>query len=181
MPGNKYRVSVAGFARDGISNNPSLETTLGHAMYHWGIWVEPKNGEGEGRLYHTEEHEPMNSAAGPIPGGWRFGPRKSNSRTSQRLIGRIMIGKLPAGNGFDEIEALLGQVPEPAEGSDENCITWAMNAVRLLQSQDPEPWAEDFDVDEFMDYAYGRIRSWYAEDSWRYSGNRESYVNRKFP
>lgn len=38
MLGSKYRVSVAGFARDGISNDPCLETIYDHAMYYWGVF-----------------------------------------------------------------------------------------------------------------------------------------------
>ncbi|KAK8010298.1 hypothetical protein PG990_009263 [Apiospora arundinis] len=180
MPGNKYRVSVAGFARDGISHNASLERPFGRAMYHWGIWVEPKNSQGAGRLYHMEEYPPMNSAAGPIPGGWRFELRDSNSKNSKRLIGRIMIGKLPAGNGYREVEALLSRVPAPVQGSSENCITWTMNAIRLLQGQRPTPWAERFNIEEFMDYAYSRFKSWFLKNNWRYTDHKESYVKRKF-
>lgn len=160
MPGGKYRVSVAGFVRDGISNNPSLETTYGHAMYHWGIWVEPKGSEGPGRLYDVEEHQPMNSAEGPIPGGWKSGLRDSNFNTNYRLIGRIMIGKLPAGKGYHEIEALLNQVPVPVNGTQEDCIVWTKNVIRSLQGRDSTtPWAEKFNVDDFMDHAYSRIKS----------------------
>lgn len=180
MVGGKYRVSVAGFTRDGISNDASLEAVQGYAMYHWGIWVEPKNGRGVGRRYDVEEHPPMNSAAGPIPGGWKFGLREENSRRSIRLIGRIMVGKLPAGKGYNDIEALLGQIPLPVDGSSENCITWAMNVVHLLQGQELTPWAEEFNVDEFMDYAYSRIKGWYQEGEWRHANHKESYVKRRF-
>lgn len=136
MTGNKYRVSVAGFARDGISNDPSLEKPFGRAMYRWGIWVEPKHGQGKGRLYHVEEHPPMSSAAGPVPGGWRFGPRDSNART--------------------------------------------IKAIGLLQGQRPTPWAEEFEVEGFMDYAYSRFKGWYLQNNWRYTDYKESYVKRKF-
>ncbi|KID70301.1 uncharacterized protein G6M90_00g085290 [Metarhizium brunneum] len=180
MPGGKYRVSVAGFRRDGISDDPSLETTYGHAMYHWGIWVEPKNTPGAGRLYHVEEHPSMNSAEGVIPGGWKMEPRNSDAQSSRRLIGRIMIGKLPAGKGYREIEALLRQVPAPVEGSSENCITWTMNAIRLLQGQEPTPWAEEFNVEEFMDHAYSRIKGWHRLKDWLFAAYKESYVKRKF-
>lgn len=84
MPGNKYRVSVAGFVRDRVSNGSCLEKDFGRAMYHWGIWVEPKNSNGAGRLYHMEEHQPMNSRFGPIPGAsiQLLGQRRSISRNS---------------------------------------------------------------------------------------------------
>ena len=111
----------------------------------------------------------MNSAEGVIPGGWKLEPRNSDAQSSRRLIGRIMIGKLPAGKGYREIEALLRQVPAPVESSSENCITWTMNAIRLLQGQEPTPWAEEFNVEEFMDQAYSRIKGWYLENNWRYS------------
>ncbi|OAA72153.1 hypothetical protein ISF_01226 [Cordyceps fumosorosea ARSEF 2679] len=65
----------------------------------------------------------MNSATGPIPGGWKFGLRDSISMASSRLVGRIMIGKLPAGRGFPETEALLSQVPLPAEINEDNCLS----------------------------------------------------------
>ncbi|OBT63354.1 hypothetical protein VE03_07197 [Pseudogymnoascus sp. 23342-1-I1] len=107
MPGNKYRVYVTAFVRDGISTRYELEPQYGFAMYHWGIWVELKNGGGKGLLFHVQEHPPMNSASGRIPGGWKFEPRTSNALISQRLVGRLMIGKLPSGNGFDDIERFL--------------------------------------------------------------------------
>ncbi|KAL2760729.1 hypothetical protein ACRALDRAFT_205365 [Sodiomyces alcalophilus JCM 7366] len=177
MRGNKYRVYLAAFSRDGISNNPQLEPSYGRAMYHWGIWLEPKNSQGQGRLYHVEHHEPMNSATGPIPGGWKFGLRQTSSHTSQRLIGRIMIGKLPAGKDYNDIEHLLSQVPVPTQGSgEEDCITWVMEAIRVLQKQEPNPWAEEFDVDKLMDHAYGRFKDWYASNKWQFADNKESYV-----
>ncbi|XWX01578.1 hypothetical protein V2A60_009606 [Cordyceps javanica] len=180
MTGNKYRVSVAAFARDYISNNASLEESYGYAMYHWGIFVEPKGGKGDGRLYHVEEHPAMNSAQGTIPAGWRFEPRKSSAKASQRLIGRLLIGKLPAGNGFPEIDALLDQVPRPVMDTSENCISWTVNAITLLQKQGPPSWADDFNVEEFMEHAYSRIKHWYEKDDWKFKGHRESYVGRSF-
>lgn len=70
MPGNKFRVYVAAFIRDGITKNCSLEPEYGLAMFYWGIWIEPKKGNGQGQLYHVEVRETLNSIDGPIPGGW---------------------------------------------------------------------------------------------------------------
>ncbi|KAK4215129.1 hypothetical protein QBC37DRAFT_459566 [Rhypophila decipiens] len=179
MPGNKYRVYLAGFSRDGISMNPSLEPTLHKAMYHWGIWVEPKNSQGEGQLFHVEHHEPMNSSSGPIPGGWRYETRTSSARTSVRHVGRIMIGKLPSGTMPDDMEAFLASnVALPREGSDEDCITWTRSAILALQQKG---WVEQFDVDECLDAAYETFKRWYASGGWVKANKKESFVKRKFP
>ncbi|KAK3315650.1 hypothetical protein B0H66DRAFT_577355 [Apodospora peruviana] len=163
MRGNKYRVYGAAFSRDRISNNPSLEAAYGPAIFHWGLWVEPKNSKGQGCLLHVEDHPQMNSRTGVIPGGWKFGYRETSAYQSQRFIGRIMIGKLPAGIGPEELKARLATIAVPRQGSEENCITW------------------QFVIDKFMAYALQRFKKWYSSGTWLRAGKAESYVKRKFP
>lgn len=50
MPGDKYHIYVAAYVRDGISTRYDLEPQYGYAMYHWGIWVEPKKRGWEGTV-----------------------------------------------------------------------------------------------------------------------------------
>lgn len=182
MPGDKYRIYVAGYVRDGISTHYELEPEYGYAMYHWGIWVEPKNGKGKARSFHVAEHEPMNSDSGPIAGGWKFELHMEDVSANPRLVGRLMIGKLPSGGGYNEIEGFLSKLPLPLESTDENCISWVKTAVQAFQKLDPLPWAGDFDVDKFMAYAFECFKKWHRKDGWQFSNKKVNYVDsRQFP
>ncbi|KFY22050.1 hypothetical protein V493_06896 [Pseudogymnoascus sp. VKM F-4281 (FW-2241)] len=182
MLSNKYRIYVAAYFRDGISTRCELEPQYGYAMYHWGIWVEPKNARGAGQSFHVREHEPMNSAKGPIPGGWKFEVETEDVSTSLRLIGRLMVGKLPSGKGYGDIKEFLSKPSLPAEGTDENCISWVKTAVQAFQKLEPQPWAENFDVDEFMVYAFENFKKWHRKDGWQFEDKKLNYVNnRRFP
>ncbi|KFZ01194.1 hypothetical protein V500_00860 [Pseudogymnoascus sp. VKM F-4518 (FW-2643)] len=181
MLGNKYRIYVAAYVRDGISTCYELEPQYGYAMYHWGIWVEPKNGKGKGQSFHVREHEPMNSASGPIPGGWRFELQTEDGSANPRLVGRLMVGKLPSGKGYVDIEEFLSKLPLPAEAStDENCISWVKTAVQAFQKLEPQPWAEDFDVDQFMAFAFENFKKWHRQDGWQFSNVKFNYANNRF-
>ncbi|KFY18728.1 hypothetical protein V491_04723 [Pseudogymnoascus sp. VKM F-3775] len=182
MPGGKCRIYVASYIRDGISSRYELEPQYGYAMYHWGIWVEPKGGRGKGRSFHVIEHEPMNSARGPIPGGWKFELHPEDGSTNLRLVGRLMIGKLPSGKGYDDMEGFLSKLPLPREATDENCISWVKVAVQAFQKLEPQPWAESFDVDGFMVYAFENFMKWHRKDGWQFANEKVNYVkSRQFP
>ncbi|KFX89518.1 hypothetical protein V490_06967 [Pseudogymnoascus sp. VKM F-3557] len=182
MPGNKYRIYIAAYVRDGISSHYELEPQYGYAMYHWGIWIEPKNGGGKGQSFHVREHEPMSSASGPIPGGWNFEMQTEDGSTNPRLVGRLMIGKLPSGNVYGEIEEFLCRLPLPVEGTDENCISWVKTAIEAFQKSSPRPWAEGFDVDKFMVVAFEKFKKWHRRDDWQFSNIKVNYTdNRTFP
>lgn len=125
----------------------------------------------------------MNSASGPIPGGWKFEPQREDGAANLRLIGRLMIGKLPKGQGYDDIEEFLKKLPLPTEASTcENCISWVKAAVVAFQKLKPQPWAEDFDVNQFREFALGSFRKWHRHGCWQFCNIKVNYVNnRRFP
>lgn len=125
----------------------------------------------------------MNSASGPIPGGWKFELQTEDGAANLRLIGRLMIGKLPSGQGYDGIEEFLRKLPLPTEANtDENCISSAKAAVLAFLKLEPQSWAGDFDVDQFMAFAFGSFKKWHRHDGWQFSNIKVNYVNnRQFP
>lgn len=93
-----------------------------------------------------------------------------------------MIGKLPSRKGYDDMEGFLGKLPLPTKGTNENCISWVKTAVQAFQKLESQPWVEDFDVDEFMAYAFEKFKKWLRKDAWQFSDKKVNYVdNRQFP
>ncbi|KAM7219622.1 hypothetical protein V8F06_005003 [Rhypophila decipiens] len=130
MPGNKARVFVCLYYQPGAtSRNP--------ARFHWGLWVEPKGANGSGDYFHVQYRERINSPTGVRPEGWYYDStvqqnrrNPANFRNSSQLIGRVLIGKLTAGNNAQSVEPILSQIAVPQ--GDETCKNWTGRAVEAL-------------------------------------------------
>ena len=91
---------------------------------------------------------------------WWFRVREQvDSAAPSKLIGRIIIGKVPDGVSSTDVKEYLKMVPLPVKNThpQQSCVTWAADAISALQKQG---WAEKFDVGQFQDeaLAYGDER-----------------------
>ncbi|PGG99555.1 hypothetical protein AJ79_08492 [Helicocarpus griseus UAMH5409] len=127
---------------------------FGHAAYHWGLLFSPK--KAKGRTSYTYD---VSDAADPHPvtrvdrnpeRNWVYRPRdKVDPALSTRLLGRVMIGKIPNNVSYSRIQAILNTVPLLRNGfQTENCVSWTRDAIGKLQK---EGLAERFNIDNFMD------------------------------
>ncbi|KIW77207.1 hypothetical protein Z517_09653 [Fonsecaea pedrosoi CBS 271.37] len=106
---------------------------------------------------------------------WRFRSKTSvNPMHSGRLLGRIMIGKVPPRITIEGVDDILRQVPLPIKNSTlvQNCVTWVLAAVEVMQKQD---LAEAFDVDQFSIKALELADQWLKDPNPRHFHN---YTNR---
>lgn len=163
---NKRRIFVTIHYRGQYSLREHRQR-LGHAAYHWGILITPKQPTGKDcHLYDASD----GIRADPITGEdhnptreWYF---RANTNldlgTINRLLGRVMVGKVADDDidaGADGIQAQLEAVPlpvntnklgGPGSGPAQNCVGWVRDAVRKLQGVGV---VEEFEVDGMMDAA----------------------------
>lgn len=177
---NKPRVYVAGYFRQGITRNPESKQ-LGHARFHWAVWVVPKGSTGRGASYQVRYEDAYTNVPGS--GGWKCLYDADDDYVGDpTVIGRLMIGKLPPGVSHEDVRAVLEKVALPREDAEplENCVSWTREAVRELQQWG---WAEKFEVEEFIGCALGNFTQWFdSGEEWSGLGFKENYVrNRKFP
>lgn len=87
-----------------------------------------------------------------------------------KLLGRIVIGKLPDGVSSADLRDFFERVPLPVRNMhpQQSCVTWAVGAIRDLQRRG---WVEDFELDGFKDLALS-----YADDRMRGSDSSEPDV-----
>ncbi|KAE8148038.1 hypothetical protein BDV25DRAFT_159097 [Aspergillus avenaceus] len=106
---NKRRVMVTINHRDRLSLREH-RAQLGFAAYHWGILIQPKNTKGSDSSTYD-----VSDAAMPDPHtrvdhnpnrDWIFRPKhRVNAELSGRLLGRVMVGKVPNNVPDAHIEA----------------------------------------------------------------------------
>lgn len=157
---NKRRVTVTIHHRDKLSTREN-RTRLGLSAYHWGIRTQPKNPK---KIQHSRAYDVSDGARpGPDPQiqqdpnpnhDWHFRVRSDSgdspslsSGDQGRLLGRVMIGKVPNDVKDADVEEILKNVPLPAKDTEQNCVSWTSAAIQALQK---EKLAEEFDVDQFM-------------------------------
>ncbi|RMZ76315.1 hypothetical protein DV738_g4993, partial [Chaetothyriales sp. CBS 135597] len=164
--------------RDQLSLGNNREA-LGLSAFHWGILIQPKNPKG------NDSHAfDVSDASIPDPltrrdlnpnHDWHFRPKLAvNPLLSGRLLGRIMIGKVPKDFTDDAIEALLKTVPLPVKNAtpNQNCATWIVAAIQLLQDRG---LAEPFNVSDFMSKALALGDQWLGNPS---PNNTHNYTSR---
>lgn len=131
----KPRVIITIHHRDELSLGDN-RNQLGLSAYHWGILIQPKNPKGSDSTAYD-----ISDAARPDPitrqdlnpnRDWHFRPKPGvNPVLSGRLLGKVMIGKVPNNLTDAGIEAILKEVPLPAKNAKpvQNCVTWILTAV----------------------------------------------------
>ena len=130
---SKRRVMVTIHHRGRLSLREN-RTRLGRSAYHWGILIQPKNPKhhdsnaldvSDGIAVDPVTHRDLNPNL-----EWNF---RAKADVSGSLLGRVVIGKVPNKVTNAEIEALLREVPLPAKDTAQNCVTWTMAAIQVLQ------------------------------------------------
>jgi hypothetical protein len=157
---NKRRVVIALYHRNSHSLKEN-RAKLGYEAYHWGVLIMPKETRNDRHHHHCNAYDATDMAViDPKTGensnphmDWFFRPQHDiDPFANGRLIGRIIVGKLPKNVTGDEIDKLLAAVPLPVRDADprQSCVTWALDALSTLQASG---WAWGFDIGQFKDWA----------------------------
>ena len=157
---NKRRIVVALYHRDRLSLGDNRKR-LGYEAYHWGILVMPKkpprtDGRPGCNAYDATDitvTDPKTRRDLNPDNDWFFRPQHHiNPSSTGRLIGRIIVGKLPRNVADSDIDNLLAEVPLPVKDASptQSCVSWALGALSALQASG---LAWSFDVGQFRDWA----------------------------
>ncbi|KAJ5366644.1 hypothetical protein N7541_000585 [Penicillium brevicompactum] len=151
---NKRQVFLSLHHRGALSLGESRQQ-LGYSAYHWGILISPKSSNGPDCYIFDVSNGIMTDKEGNFDlnpeGDWVF---RDNSEVdpewSGRVLGRVMIGKLPNDVPYAEIDSLLRSIPLPQKGAlpEQNCVTWTRAAILKLRENN---LVEQFDINRFMD------------------------------
>lgn len=157
---NKRRVAISLYHRGHLSLGDN-RTRLGYSAYHWGLVVMSKLPSVECDTYDAADIPMLDPTTGEDRNpnrDWIFRRPQHDidPAANGRLIGRIIVGKLPNKVSVSHIDSLLGRVPLPKKDVSprESCVTWALAALNALQD---EELAWKFDIAVFQDWtlAYG--------------------------
>ncbi|KAJ5756306.1 hypothetical protein N7533_005849 [Penicillium manginii] len=160
---HKRQVMVTLFAREGHffskNQNQNHHRQLEHNDFLWSIIIRPKKPQGHDSdcfdIRHTSS-EPVRRNQPKPKGDWQFRAiTQYEPSKDHRLLGQLMIGKIPLEVSHNEIMELLKDIAYPRKDAQhhENGINWIRTAIRHLQMTGI---AEEFDVDEFLDHARDR-------------------------
>ncbi|EDN06235.1 predicted protein [Histoplasma mississippiense (nom. inval.)] len=153
---NKKRLFISIHHRDEMSLQEGIRKTYG--AYHWGVLLAPKKSNSRDNIAYDvsdsvqldETRQDLNSER-----DWFFRIKNNvNPLDSGRLVGRVMIGKVPPQTTENDLETILRGVALPDKESGERCRHWVWNAISTLQNESVIP---NFDIEEFkvwiLDYA----------------------------
>lgn len=149
-------VTVALYDRDNFSRGNTRQV-FGYEAFHWGIVLTPEVSQGRDCASYeaTDANtlDPVTFRMNNPSMNWWFRERKNiNPTLSTKIIGRIVVGRVPDGVSGSEISELFKNVPLPIKNTDpqQSCVTWTMDAVQALQDKG---WARGFDLAQFKDFA----------------------------
>lgn len=168
---NKRRVAIALYHRNKLSLGES-RVALGHGAYHWGVIVMPKperraNLRPSATVVSTD-NQPLCDAfdatdaivMDPETGrnlnpslDWYFRAQHGiDPFANGRLIGRVIVGKVPKHFSDSTIDSLLANIALPVKDASprQNCVSWTLDALSSLQAAGI---ARTFDVDQFKTWA----------------------------
>ncbi|KAF4123845.1 hypothetical protein GMORB2_5561 [Geosmithia morbida] len=180
-----YLITVALYHRDQFSRGDSRRI-FGHEAYHWGFVITPPleaTSQGPSPspsldssfdATDTAEIDPVTFRMNnPTMDWWLRAEERIDSEANPKLLGRVVVGKIPEEDGSmpdaAELRAFFGAVPLPVKNThpQQSCVTWIMDAIRALQRRG---WVEEFDIEQFKDWA---LR--YADERLRGSGSKMIY------
>lgn len=156
-------IAVAIYDR-GDSSRGRMRQVLEYDAFHWGLLVGPEtpNGADLWTFEATDVNniDPVTFRMTNPALEWQY--KFSNvidPFKSARILGRVAIGVVPSGVLYPELRQLLQTVPLPVRNQEpqQSCVTWAVNAIKLLQEH---KWVPEFDMQTFKDrvMAYGDDR-----------------------
>ncbi|KAJ5706321.1 hypothetical protein N7536_002010 [Penicillium majusculum] len=166
---NKRRVFLSIQHRNSLSVGENRQR-LGYAAYHWGILICSKKSKASSCYFFDMsdgvllEDSPNRVNLNP-EFNWLFREKQiSVPTTSARLLGMVMIGKVPNEVTWEQIHGLLAavQVPKNNAVPEQDCVSWAKAAVCKLQEKGLTA-KYNLDLDLLMDrslaFADERIRN----------------------
>ncbi|KAF2088596.1 hypothetical protein K490DRAFT_55995 [Saccharata proteae CBS 121410] len=169
---NKTRIHLVPYSIDGAPP-PS---------FHWALWLESPHDTPFGAAFDVKiPHQYSN--IGPQP-PWVYDLNHPGSyQKSPRMLGRILIGKVPKGVGIEGVERVLRTVALPV--GDEACKDWLITSILRLQENGI---IEEFDVKRLFEEATEWGTVWWKELRERRKAGKEkkhptiNYLgNRRFP
>ncbi|KAF2789405.1 hypothetical protein K505DRAFT_253434 [Melanomma pulvis-pyrius CBS 109.77] len=173
---NKRRVYVSIHHRDELSLGEN-RVRLGYEAFHWGILITPKSSRGPDSLafdiFDVAVLDPISRQDTNPNRNWIFRPKtRVDSMRSGRLLGRVLIGKVPNNTTDVQIQSVLATVPVPVNGAtpQQSCVTWTLAAVAALQNAG---LARQFDVSQFTALANSYADRWLAAPN---AHNRYDYA-----
>lgn len=125
---------------------------LGFAAYHWGLLIKDPTGNSCNAYDATDaiDLDPVTGEDRNPERNWLFRVKDNVDMLQiSRLLGMVMIGKVPNEVTDGEIQAHLDSVPLPIKNAvpEQNCVSWTRDAIQKLQAQGI---AEQFDIDQFV-------------------------------
>ncbi|KAF2746749.1 hypothetical protein M011DRAFT_78021 [Sporormia fimetaria CBS 119925] len=179
---NKDRIYLAVYRRTDASttsSNTTSSSALAPRSFQWGIWIEPKGSSGHGTTISVEDDLSVPFLMYSFDSHFHV---ETHSRLPSNMLGRLMIGKIPAGKDIRDVERVLKRVPLPSDPSAPNVndtVDWTRVAVEELQKVG---CAENFRVEKLMSDALGHANTWAAKSQSGGSGERVNYTwSRTFP
>ncbi|KAK3185935.1 hypothetical protein K4F52_005390 [Lecanicillium sp. MT-2017a] len=149
-------IGVSLYDRDRFSRGHSRKV-FGYEAYHWAIIIMPETGRGrKSRVFDATDKAEMDPVTfrldNPTMDWWFREKNDVDPDLSVKLLGRLVIGKVPSGVSGDEISELFEAVPLPVKNThpQQSCVTWVVDAIRAMQEKG---WVAAFDLDKFKDAA----------------------------
>ena len=149
---NKRRVFVSIYHRGRFSLGEN-RTQLQHGAFHWSIVTAPKSSKGaDNRAYDVTDGIVVlhsGQSYSNTDGDWHFRSKADiDPNENYRLVGRIIIGKIPNSISDAEIEEILARMSLPLNSAipKQNCVSWTWNAIRALQDAEI---IQRFNMDQF--------------------------------
>ncbi|KAH7262794.1 hypothetical protein BKA59DRAFT_39470 [Fusarium tricinctum] len=167
-------ITLALYDRDNFSRG-NARRTFGYEAYHWGIIIMPEGSQERDCIAFEATDastiDPVTFRMNNPTMDW-FMRRKDESdpEFGTKLLGCIIIGQVPDAISNAQLEALFGTVPLPVKNThpQQSCVTWAIDAIRVLQKQG---WASQFELNGFKDWAL-----YYADERIKTGLSREPEI-----
>ncbi|KAJ5221763.1 uncharacterized protein N7469_010650 [Penicillium citrinum] len=148
---------VALFSReDHTFDNGQHQTELEQNDFLWSIVVRKRTSKGRDNYCFDVRQtnlESSHSDQSRSVRDWQFRAiTKCDPLEVHRLLGQVMIGKIPHSVSHGQILDILETLPLPqsSKNPEANEVTWIRHAIHRLQL---EGYAEKFDINKFMRYA----------------------------
>ncbi|OAA51778.1 hypothetical protein NOR_00371 [Metarhizium rileyi] len=148
--------TVALSHRDNLSQGHSRRV-FGCDAFHWGIVVMPENSHGRDcNAYEATDASEIDPVTfrmnNPHMDWWLRTREQIDPEVSSKLIGRVVIGQIPENVSDSQLHDFFLSIPLPVKNTNpqQSCVTWTVNAILALQSQN---WAWNFDVEPFKVWA----------------------------
>ncbi|KAH6969240.1 hypothetical protein DER45DRAFT_548859 [Fusarium avenaceum] len=148
---------------------------FGYEAYHWGIIIMSEGSQERDCIAFEATDastiDPVTFRMSNPTMDWFMRMKdESDPEFSTKLLGRIIIGQVPDDVSNSQLEALFRTVPLPVKNThpQQSCVTWAIDAIRVLQRKG---WASQFELNGFKDWAL-----YYADERMKTELSREPEI-----